>query len=344
MVAFIKDYDFAGLQTLMKDLGFPAFRAKQLYEWLWIHHVKDYSDMNNLPKAMRTTLSQGYPLFTPRIYHRAVSEDGTRKYVFELHDGQLVEAVGMPSLTDNNHLTVCFSTQVGCAMECAFCATGKEGFTRNLSAGEMVDQALLIQEDFGMRVSNLVAMGQGEPFLNYENVLRALHILNNPKGIAIGARHITVSSCGIIPGITRFAEEPEQFTLAISLHSARQNLRNDIMPRISNMPLVELKSALAAYIEKTNRRVTFEYIMIKGYNDSQRDLDALIDYCSGLLCHINLLPVNPTADSPLKPSSQETINSWIRTLKANGIETTMRNSRGKDIQGACGQLKNSLGV
>lgn len=342
MKTFIKDYELAELQSLMKELGLPAFRAKQVYEWLYIHQVNSYDEMTNLPKALRERLAEEHPLNEPVVYHKACSTDGTRKYVFQLHDGQLVEAVGMPSLTDSNHLTVCFSTQVGCAMECAFCATGKEGFTRNLQPSEMIDQILFIQKDFGQRVSNLVAMGQGEPFLNYDNLITALHILNDPKGIAIGARHITVSTCGIIPGIQKFAEEPEQFTMAISLHSARQNIRNDFMPRVSNMPLTELKKALLSYVEKTNRRVTFEYIMIKGYNDTKRDLEALIDYCDGILCHINFLPVNPTEGSPLEPSTPETIATWINELKKNGIEATMRNSRGKDIQGACGQLKNSL--
>ena len=179
MIRPIKDLDKDELSALMRELSVPAFRAKQLYEWLYIHHASSYDEMSNVPKALRETLTRDYPLYIPELYHKAQSSDGTRKYVFRLFDGNLVEAVGMPALNGENHLSVCFSTQVGCAMECAFCATGKEGFTRNLSIGEMVDQVLLIQEDFGARVSHLVAMGQGEPFLNYRNVVAALRILND---------------------------------------------------------------------------------------------------------------------------------------------------------------------
>ena len=342
MIRPIKDLDKDELSALMRELSVPAFRAKQLYEWLYIHHASSYDEMSNVPKALRETLTRDYPLYIPELYHKAQSSDGTRKYVFRLFDGNLVEAVGMPALNGENHLSVCFSTQVGCAMECAFCATGKEGFTRNLSIGEMVDQVLLIQEDFGARVSHLVAMGQGEPFLNYRNVVAALRILNDPKGIAIGARHITVSTCGIISGIQKFAEEPEQFTLAISLHSAIQSKRNAMMPRVSNMPLPELKAALLDYVSRSNRRVTLEYVMIGNENDSTEDLRALLDFCDGLLCHVNLLPINPTAESSSVPSSQQTMNTWIQTLKQHGVEATIRNSRGKDINGACGQLKNAL--
>lgn len=227
-------------------------------------------------------------------------------------------------------------------MECAFCATGHEGFTRNLSIGEIVDQIILAQADMGQRVSNVVAMGQGEPFLNYENVIDALRIINHPKLLKIGARRITVSTCGIIPGIERFAQEPEQFTLAISLHAAQQGVRDALMPKVAKQTLPQLKEALRRYIQATDRRVTLEYLLIKDLNDDQEDLEALIDFCSGLLVHVNLLPLNAISSSQFHPSPLKTLNIWKNKLEQKKIETTVRNSRGSDIAGACGQLKNAI--
>lgn len=343
----IKTYDFAGLQQLMEQLHQPKFRAKQLYQWLYNKNASSYDEMTNLPTALREQLAEQFPLYFPTLIDKQVSIDSTRKYVLALSDGTLVETVGMPTEGNNEHnvrerLTVCFSTQVGCAMECAFCATGKEGFTRNLLPGEMVDQIIAVQNDFDQRVSNVVAMGQGEPFLNYENTLTALRIINSADALNIGARRITVSTCGIIDGINRFAQEPEQFTLAVSLHSAVQQKRDKLMPRVKNQPLDELHDALYSYIEKTNRRVTFEYLLIDGVNDSADDLKALEIFCRTLLCHINLLPMNSVANSPFQPSHSKTINTWVEYLNNAHIETTVRNSRGSDIAGACGQLKNSL--
>ena len=330
------------LLSLVKEAGQPAFRGKQLYEWLYVHYVDSFDEMSNLPKALRQKLEADYSLIKPSVFHKAVSFDGTRKYVFQLEDGALIESVGIPSGKNNERLTVCFSTQVGCAMQCQFCATAKEGFTRNLSIGEIVGQILLVQEDFQQRVSNIVGMGQGEPFANYDNVLEAIRILNDPKGIAIGARHITISTCGLFPGIERFSQEPEQFTLAISLHAALQNKRDTLMPRVANMPLSGLKETLQHYTTVINRRVTLEYLLINGVNDSEEDLKALTCFCTDLLCHVNLLPLNNIDDSPWKPSGQSVANHWISTLMGKGIETSMRQSRGSDIDAACGQLKNSL--
>lgn len=340
MTASIKQLGAQEIEDLVKKAGQPAFRMKQLREWLFVRWADSYDEMTNLPLAFREQLASEAPLTKPIALDRQVSRDGTRKYVLELSDGLCVETVAIPSKNDGR-LTVCFSTQVGCAMACAFCATGHEGFTRNLGMGEIVDQVLFAQEDMGMRVSNLVAMGQGEPFLNYETLIDALHVLNDPKGIAIGARKITVSTCGILDGITRFAKEPEQFTLAISLHSAVQQTRDALMPRVANQPLDELKKTLTAYLARTNRRVTFEFLLIEGLNDSQDELDALLAFCDGLLCHVNLLPVNPVEGSPFQPSSRKTADAWIEACEAAGISATYRQSRGADIQGACGQLKNS---
>lgn len=227
-------------------------------------------------------------------------------------------------------------------MACAFCATGKEGLSRNLSAGEIVDQVLTVQRLLGRRVSNVVGMGQGEPFLNYDNVLAALRIMNSDKGLGIGARHICISTCGIIPGIEHFSHEPEQFTLAVSLHSASQATRLQLMPKTNSFPLPKLKSSLARYIEITNRRVTFEYIMIENVNDKESDLQELLQFCKGLLCHVNLIPINAVPESPFKPSKQQIIQKWIDVTAKHGIETTLRDSRGSDIAGACGQLKNTF--
>lgn len=297
--------------------------------------------MTNLPKKFREQLELEHPLHTPTILDKQVSKDGTRKYLVRFSDGACAETVAIPSKTDNR-LTVCFSTQIGCAMACDFCATGKESFVRNLLPGEIVDQILLAQEDMGRRVTNVVGMGQGEPFLNYQNVLDALHILNDQNGIAIGARHISISTCGILPGIKKLSQEAEQFTLAVSLHSARQEVRDILMPKVAQYPLPELKKTLSAYIQSTKRRVTFEYIMIDRVNDQKEDLAALIDFCKGLLCHINLIPINSVQGSPYQPSSRKTVNKWVEDLTNLGIETTVRDSRGSDIAGACGQLKQVL--
>ena len=226
-------------------------------------------------------------------------------------------------------------------MACDFCATGHEGFTRNLGAGEMVRQILIAQADMNRRVTNVVAMGQGEPFLNYEHTLSALRTMNASEGLGIGARKITVSTCGIKQGIERFSTEPEQFTLAISLHAARQSVRDVLMPRVSSFPLSQLRASLLSYCEATNRRVTLEYVLLDDVNDSIADLQALLSFCDGLLCHVNLLPMNHVAGSPYRPSSPRTMDSWLEALSRRSIEATMRTSRGSDIEGACGQLKRS---
>lgn len=338
----IKSYSIEGLQDLMKHLGQPSFRAKQLFEWLYLHHALSYDEMTNLPTSLRKKLANEYPLYPSNITDRQISQDGTRKYVIEFHDHSRAEAVAIPSNLTHERMTVCFSTQIGCPIGCTFCATGKEGFTRNLTPGEIADQILISQKDTGKRITNAVAMGQGEPFLNYDNTLAALRILNSSQGLAIGARHITISTCGISSGIERLALEPEQFTLAISLHAARQQVRNQLMPHLSSNPLSKLRPTISQYLSATNRRVTFEYIMIKGVNDSLADLNALLEFCSGLLCHVNLIPINTVEGYSFQPSSRETMESWVQMLQNQGTEATIRNSRGDDIAGACGQLKNKL--
>lgn len=343
MTTPIKTYSLKDLIQIITDLKQPKFRARQIYEWIYLRHAKSYDEMTNIPRSLRDTLALLYPLYTPQIEDKQISVDGTRKYLLSYSDGILVETVAIPS-KNNKRLTICFSTQAGCSMECSFCATGKEGFTRNLLPGEMVDQILIAQNDVGMRVTNAVGMGQGEPFLNYDNTLTALRILNDTQGIAIGARHISISTCGIIPGIQRFTHEPEQFTLAVSLHAAVQDTRNILMPKVSKYSLPSLKTALIAYVEETNRRVTLEYIMIRGTNDSMTDLQSLSSFCKDLLCHVNLIPINAIPESPYQPSSTHTIHEWIQMLEQSGVSTTLRDSRGSDIDGACGQLKNTFNL
>lgn len=344
----IFEYSAQGLQELVLALGQPKFRTKQLVQWLYKHGVSSYGEMSNLPNAMRQALAEQAPLTVPIIVDRQVSADGTRKFLLELADGCQVETVGIPSRDVDSQgkprrLTVCFSTQVGCPMRCSFCATGREGFTRNLLPGEMIWQVITCQNNFGMRVSNVVAMGQGEPFLNYDNVLAALRFMNSPDALEIGARHISLSTCGIVKGIERFGGEPEQYTLAVSLHSAIQDVRDSLMPGCMSTPLPELKAALLGYQRNSGRRITFEYLMVDGVTDTDDSLAALVDYCRGLQAHVNLLKINHIDGSPLEPSTKKHLAWFQQSLEKAGVETTIRDSRGTDIDGACGQLKNSRG-
>ena len=343
----IKSLSFDEIYQLCKRAGQPKYRADQLIQWIFVKQAATYDDMTNLPKAFREMLAEDYPLIPAQLIDKQVSSDGTRKYCFELCDGARVESVGIPSQTQTENgvprsLTVCFSTQAGCPMQCAFCATGDEGFSRNLSSGEMIDQIAFIQQDFGARVSHVVSMGQGEPFLNYDATLQALDFLNSERGFGIGARHITISTCGIIAGIDRLGSDPHQYTLAVSLHSAQQVIRDALMPRCSAQTLPQLKEALQRYQKRSGRRVSFEYLMIDGLNDTEETLDALIEFSHGLMCHVNLIPLNSVDHSPFAPSAKSVIAHWQKRLSSAGIETTVRNSRGADIDGACGQLKNKL--
>lgn len=332
----IRTFEIDDLQDLVKELGQPAFRAKQLYEWLHVKNVCSFDEMTNLPATMREKLAEQFPFDTPVELVKQVSKDGSRKYLLQFPDGVSVETVGMPN---RNKLAVCISTQAGCAMGCAFCATGFAGLTRSLTAQEMVDQVLHVARDFGERVTSVVFMGQGEPFANFDATVKALRILNDPQGLAIGARHLTVSTSGIIPGIRRFAELPEQFTLAISLHSAIQSTRNQLMPGVKKFTLLRLHEAIQEYVEKTGRRPTYEFAMIEGVNDTNPEMEALIDFCAGTLCHVNLIQLNDVPTSILKPSPLEKVETLQRRLTMHGVETTIRNSRGSDIDAACGQLK-----
>lgn len=332
----IRLLDLEELQNLVKELGQPAFRAKQLNEWIHEKNACSFDEMTNLPVAMREKLSERFSFNVPVELVKQVSKDGSRKYLLQFADGVSVETVGMPN---RNKLAVCISSQAGCAMGCAFCATGLAGLSRSLTAQEMVDQVLHVSRDFGERVTSVVFMGQGEPFANFDATIDALRALNDPDGLAIGARHLTVSTCGVIPGIRRFAELPEQFTLAISLHSAVQGTRNQLMPGVKKYTLPRLHEAIQLYVEKTGRRPTYEFAMIDGINDTNPEMQASIDFCAGTLCHVNLIQLNNIPDSPFRPSPIEKVETLQRRLTMHGVETTIRNSRGSDIDAACGQLK-----
>ncbi len=324
------------LADAMRELGEPAYRAGQLRRWLYRDGAVTFDEMTDLPASLRTRLAHRFDLALPRLVERqASSTDGTRKYLWRLADGVTVESVGIPAAS---RLTVCFSTQAGCAMGCAFCATGQGGYVRGLEPGEMVDQVRMVGVDFGERVTNAVAMGQGEPFADYDSTLAALRFMNAPDGLGIGARHLTISTCGILSGIERLATEPEQFTLAVSLHSAVQATRDRIMPGVRAQPLTALRETLIAYTHGTGRRVTFEFALIAGVNDTPAELSALVAFCSGLLCHVNLIPVNPVVSTASDRPAEKTVRAFQRALADAGVETSVRVERGADIDAACGQL------
>lgn len=327
------------LVELFEQLHQPRFRVKQLESWLWEKNVHSFDEMSNFPKALRETLEASCTLGSSTEVARQVSVDGSRKYLLRFSDGVSVECVGMPS---NNKLTVCASTQAGCGMGCAFCATGAAGLTRSLSSSEIYDQVMHVRDDFNSRVTSVVLMGQGEPFMNYDASLEALRRLNSPLGAGIGARHLTISTCGVIPMIKRFAHEPEQFTLAVSLHSAVQKTRDYLMPGVKKYSLIHLYDVMGEYVNKTGRRPTYEYALIRGVNDSENEIASLCDFCRDNLAHVNLIKLNEIKGSKFQPSTDEKAFEFVRRLNAVGVEATIRNSRGADIDAACGQLKQSL--
>lgn len=306
---------FEELRVFLEKNKQPSYRLEQILEWAYGRDVDDFSLMTNLPKDLISKLTETFVITNPQLHSSQLSSDGTKKYVLEMQSGVedenpvFVECVAIPSLKESsNKLTICISSQAGCPMACEFCATGQQGFVRNLRCGEIVQQVLFIQNDLKMKVSNVVVMGQGEPFLNFENLTDALDIINNPKIIGIGARKITVSTCGIIPGIDKFSKIEKQYGLAISLHSAIQEKRNQIMPGVKNYTLDKLKDSIENYIAKTNRRPTFEYLLINNVNDTQEDLNALINFCEGMLCHVNLIKFNDVNGSKFKASSNAVVD------------------------------------
>jgi len=338
----IKTYTLQGIRDLFASLNEPSYRADQLFHWLYAEAATSYEHMSNLPRALRQRLAHIAPLTYPQILSKQASSDGTTKYLLRLEDNLCVEAVGIP---ESNRLTVCFSTQAGCAMGCVFCATGQAGLSRSLTPGEMVDQLTLIRADMQRRITNAVAMGEGEPFANYTATMAALRIINSPAGLGIGARHITVSTCGLLRHIRDFAHEPEQFTLAVSLHSAIQATRDTLMPTLSTQPLDALKKTLIFYADKTGRRPSLEVTLIQGVNDTPQEVEALCAFARGMLCHVNLIRLNRVelpgqkgVPGTYEPSPEARCKEIASTLQKQHIECTLRQSKGQDVFGACGQL------
>lgn len=332
----LKSLDPPALQAYVASIGEPAYRARQVLSWLYARDEPDPAAWTDLPAALRELLAaEATVTVLEEVSRQRSARDGTTKFLWRLPDGLTVEGVGLP---EGPRISACVSVQVGCAMGCAFCATGRGGFVRDLTTGEIVDQVLRVRAALG-RVSNVVVMGQGEPFRNYESVLPAMRLMNAPNGIGIGARRITVSTCGVVPGIERLASEPEQFGLAVSLHSARQEVRDELMPAAGRWPLPQLKKACAAYSRRTGRRVTFEYALMGGVNDSPEDLDALVAFLRKLPALVNLIPVNPVEGSSFSKPGREVAQHFRRALMDAGIEASIRVERGADIDAACGQLK-----
>jgi 23S rRNA (adenine2503-C2)-methyltransferase len=337
----IRDLSHKELVDAVTELGQPAFRVKQIESWIWEKGVDSYDEMTNVPKSLREALAERFYLGGTKQVACQRSNDGSRKYLLRYADGTTVECVGMPT---GPRLAVCASTQAGCAMGCAFCATGAAGITRSLTAGEIYEQVAHVRDDFGQRVTSVVMMGQGEPFANYDATMAALRKLNSPNGLGIGARHLTVSTCGIIPQITRFSREPEQFTLAVSLHSAVQRTRDALMPGVKRWSLLRLYDAMGEYADRTGRRPTYEYALIKGVNDTDEELSYLTNFCRDTLCHVNIIQLNEIPGSRFQPASPRRAEDFVRALGAVGVEATIRNSRGADIDAACGQLRKRLGA
>jgi len=336
----ILDLELDELNAFLKEAGQPSYRSKQIWEWIYAGLVADFASMSNLPLDLRSLLAEKFHIGRPEIVSIQHSTDGeTQKVLFRLADGQLIETVLMQY---EHRRTVCISTQVGCAMGCVFCATGQMGFIRNLTVGEIVGQALHFAADLkaeGDRLSNVVFMGMGEPLQNYDNSMSALDRLMDPSGLGIGARKITVSTVGIVPAIRRFADEQRQSRLAVSLHAANDAERHALVPPSKKWSVRELVGACHYYVEKTGRRVSFEWALISGRNDSLETARELGELLNGLHCHINLIPLNPTDGFDGGPSSRESANAFVATLEEYGITTTVRLRRGIDIQAGCGQLK-----
>jgi 23S rRNA (adenine2503-C2)-methyltransferase len=334
--ADITALDRPGLAAALAELGQPSFRTAQVVRWLYGRGARSFAEMTDLPAALREQMAERFEFGSAEVVQRQESSDGTRKYLVRFGDGVDVETVGLP---EGERLTVCFSTQAGCAMGCAFCATGRSGLTRDLTPGEMVRQLDLVAADFGRRVTNAVAMGQGEPFSVYDATLAALRFMNSGDGLGIGARHLTVSTCGLLAGIRRFSTEPEQFTLAVSLHSAVQATRDRLMPGVRGTSLGALRDTITKYAAATGRRPTLEYALVADLNDTDAELCSLVEFCRGMLVHVNLIPVNPVEGAGLARATAERAREFRDALKASGTEASIRVERGADIDAACGQLR-----
>ena len=333
----LKSLSFEELQEEFAILGEPKFRVSQVYDWMHKKCVSDIDEMTNLSKALREKLKEKYEFTSLRMARMQESEiDGTRKFLFELSDGNFIESVWMKYHHGNS---VCISSQVGCRMGCKFCASTLDGLEKNLLPGEMLDQIYRISQITGERVSNIVVMGSGEPMDNYDNVLKFLKMISDERGLCISQRNITVSTCGIVPGIRKLAEEKLQITLAISLHAPTDEKRKALMPIANSYSLAEVMDACRFYFDKTGRRISFEYALVKGVNDREEEVAELTSLLKGMNCHINLIPVNPIKERDYRSTDRTNVLNFQNKLEKNGINVTIRREMGRDIDGACGQLR-----
>ena len=332
----IKNYNLDELKQELISLGEKPYRAEQIFKWLYIDKVIEFDEMTNLSLELREKLKQNYTMCNFKILKKQESKDGTKKYLFDVLDGNAIETV----LMEYHHgKTICVSSQIGCKMGCKFCASTGIAFIRNLQPGEIVEQILAVEQDIGEHISNIVFMGIGEPFDNYDNVMQAIRIINNQKGLNIGARHISISTSGIVPKIYEFADEKLQCALSISLHATNNQKRSEMMPVNNAYPLEELMQACKEYIKKTNKRISFEYALAKDNNDNLEDAKALVKLLSGMLCHVNLIPINKIENGKFTKSSNENIIKFRDYLNEHGIVATIRRELGSDIDAACGQLR-----
>ncbi|WP_240489033.1 23S rRNA (adenine(2503)-C(2))-methyltransferase RlmN [Cohnella thermotolerans] len=338
-IPFIYDLTLEQLQEWTKVQGEPAFRAGQIFDWLYVKRVDSFDEMTNLPKSLRDKLAASFAFVTLTEITKLQSKDGTVKFLFGLHDNHAIETVIMRHNYGNS---VCVTTQVGCRIGCTFCASTLGGLKRNLTAGEIVAQVVQAQkllDPEGERVSSIVIMGSGEPFENFDNTMTFLKLMTHPKGLNIGQRHITVSTSGIVPNIIRFADENTQINLAISIHAPNDELRSKLMPVNRRYPFAEVMDACRYYIEKTGRRITFEYALIGGVNDRPEHAEELADVLKGMLCHVNLIPVNYVPERDYVRTPRDDIFEFHRILERKKINATIRREQGHDIAAACGQLR-----
>ena len=327
---------FDELSRAFKENSIQSFRAKQVWEWLHKHLVLDYDEMLNLPKSLRAELAEKFPISCCCVKGKQTASDGTVKMLFELPDGDYVECVIMKYKYGNS---ICISTEVGCKMGCAFCASTIGGFKRRLTAGEMLSEIYLAQKETGERISHIVLMGMGEPLDNFENVMRFISLVTDEKGLNISMRNISLSTCGLVPEIRKLMEKHLQLTLSISLHAPNNEIRNKIMPVNSRYPVEELLGVCREYTLKTSRRISFEYSMLSGVNDSDDCARELASKLKGMLCHVNLIPVNEVDGSPFRPSGPERVKKFTDILVKSGINATVRRKLGSDIDASCGQLR-----
>lgn len=327
------------MKDFLVSIGEKKFRGSQIFSWIY-KDIRDFDEMNNIPKLLREKLKETSIIGNIDMELRLESEiDNTKKYLFLLNDGNIIETVAMEY---DNRVTVCVSNQVGCRMGCRFCASTIDGLERNLEAWEILDQIMKVQEDLGKRVSNVVMMGSGEPLDNFENSKRFLELVNEENGLNIGYRHITLSTCGLVDKIYELADLEIPINIAISLHSPFDDERQEIMPVAKKYSIDEIIKACNYYISKTNRRITFEYSLIKGKNDSDREAKKLVELLRGMLCHVNLIPINPIEERDFEKPDMEYINRFKNYLDKKNIPVTIRNSMGADISGACGQLRRKV--